>query len=159
MIKVLFVCTGNICRSPTAEVVLRELANRAGAEPPIHVESAGTHDYHIGEPADGRAIATADDHGFDLTEHRARLVTIADFQEFDYVLALDRGHLRLLNGLSPPTASARIELLMSFAPARPEAEVPDPYYGDRSDYELAIELIEAAAQGLLDTIRRQHGSG
>ncbi len=155
MIKILFVCTGNICRSPTAEVVLRELANRADTPPPIHVESAGTHDYHIGEPADGRAIATAQDHGFDLTEHRARLVAAQDYQDFDYIIALDRGHLRILKRQCPPHLSTRIELFMDFAPDRPEDEVPDPYYGDRTDYERSFELIEAASQGLLTNIRRK----
>lgn len=159
MIKVLFVCTGNICRSPTAEIVLRQLARTTGTNPPIHVESAGTHGYHVGEPADGRAIATAHDRGFDLTEHRARLVTGRDFQEFDYIIALDRGHLRILNGQCPSAAAPRIELLMKFTPDNPETEVPDPYYGDRTDYELSFDLIEAGSLGLLDAIRQRHDGG
>ncbi|MHA1567503.1 MAG: low molecular weight protein-tyrosine-phosphatase [Alphaproteobacteria bacterium] len=157
MAKILFVCTGNICRSPTAEVVLRELARRADKGPPIHVESAGTHEYHIGEPADGRAIATAQDHGFDLTEHRARSVSAQDYQEFDYIIALDHGHLRILKRQCPAGQSPRIELLMNFAPQRSEQEVPDPYYGDRTDYEQSFQLIEAACRGMLNTLAQ--GSG
>ena len=157
MIKILFVCTGNICRSPTAEIVLRELARRADAGPPIHVESAGTHEYHIGEPADGRAIATAQDHGFDMTEHRARSVVRDDYQEFDYIIALDRSHLRILNRQCPVDQSPRIELFMNFAADRPEDEVPDPYYGDRTDYEQSFELIEAACRGLLNTLAQDAG--
>ena len=94
---------------------------------PIHVESAGTHDYHVGEPADGRAIATARDRGYDLTEHLARSVTDRDFQEFDYLIALDEGHLRLLNRQCPATATPRIELLLKYAPDTPARDVPDPY--------------------------------
>ncbi len=153
MIKILFVCTGNICRSPTAEIVLRQLARSTGTGPSIHVESAGTQAYHVGEPADGRAIAAAQDRGYDLTEHRARSVTGRDFQEFDYIIALDKGHLRILNRQCPATATPRIELLMKFAPANPATEVPDPYYGDRSDYEHSFDLIEAGSRGLLDAIR------
>ena len=139
--KVLFVCTGNICRSPTAEGVLREMARKRGAE--LHVESRGTHDYHVGEPPDLRAQEHAKRRGYDLSAQRARHLSKGDFEEFDLVLAMDHGHLRILQRLCPPQHAAKVRLLIR------ESEVPDPYYGGPEGFEQVLDLVEAACRDLL----------
>ena len=143
--KVLFVCTGNICRSPTAEGVLRRLAEAQKLQ--IHVESRGTHDYHVGEPPDERAQDHAQRRGYDLSAQRAKHFSTRDFEEFDLVLAMDRGHLRLLQRLCPPRHAAKLKLLLQ------EADVPDPYYGGPEGFEQVLDLVEAACRGLLDEMR------
>jgi protein-tyrosine phosphatase len=155
---VLFVCTGNICRSPTGEVVLRRKVAAAGLHDRVHIASAGTHDYHVGSPADERSTAHAHRRGYDLSRHRARQVHPLDFERFDLMLALDRGHLQLLAEDCPPSLRHRLRLLMEFAPAGFPAEVADPYHGGTTGFETVLDQIEAACDGLLEHIRREIGA-
>lgn len=154
MVKVLFVCTGNICRSPTAEGVFRHLVRRAGLEEAIATDSAGTHDYHVGEPPDHRSRQAAEARGVDISDLRARRVTAEDFRRFDYVLAMDLGHLALLRRMAPPDGTAEVRLFMDYAPQAPKREVPDPYYGEGSHFTEVLDLVEVGAEGLLEHIRR-----
>lgn len=156
-IKILFVCTGNICRSPTAEGIFRRLAEDAGLAGRFVIDSAGTHDYHAGAAPDPRTCRTAARRGVDLSAQRARKVTPADFDRFDYVIALDRGHKRFLAERFAGGAAAEIRLLMEFAPASGHLDVPDPYDGGDADFERVYDLIEAAARNLLAEIRAKHG--
>jgi protein-tyrosine phosphatase len=155
MIKVLFVCTGNICRSPSAEGVFRRMVRNAGLDGQIATDSAGTHDYHVGEAPDPRSVEAARARGIDIDDLRARQVRPRDFDEFDLILAMDRGHAALLNGMAPDHARDRIHLFMDYAPEAPKREVPDPYYGEGTHFNETLDLIEAASTGLLDAIRRE----
>ncbi len=155
MVKVLFVCMGNICRSPTAHGVFRELVRREGLEDAIQIDSAGTHAYHVGNPPDQRAQATARNRGIDLSDLRARQVSPEDFERFDYVLAMDEENLAILRELCPPGREDRLRLFLDFAPQRPEREVPDPYYGGPQGFEHVFDLVEEAARGLLEDIRQR----
>lgn len=156
MIEVLFVCTGNICRSPTAEGVFRGLAARAGIGERVGADSAGIIAYHAGEPPDERARAAAARRGYDLAGQTARQIARRDFDSFDYVIALDRGHHGQLLALKPTDAPARLRLLLEYAPALGTLDVPDPYYGGAADFERAMDMIEAAAAGLLEAIRAKY---
>ena len=156
-VRVLFVCMGNICRSPTAEGVFRRKVEEAGLDGSIHIDSAGTHAYHVGEPPDPRATEAASRRGIDLRPLRARKATTRDFEHFDYVLAMDRDNLRLLEMLRDGSDSARLHLFLDFARNGKETEVPDPYYGGDQGFEYVLDLIEDAAEGLLDHIRREQG--
>lgn len=147
--RVLFVCTGNICRSPTAEAVFRAQVGRAGLADAIHADSCGTHGYHIGEAPDPRSIAHAERRGYALAHLRARKLTDSDFTTFDHLIALDRGHRDFLVSRAPETARRKIALLLDFAPRSGTADVPDPYYGSAADFERVLDLVEAAAAGLL----------
>lgn len=140
--SILFVCTGNICRSPTADGVLRRLA------PHLAVDSAGTHDYHVGEAPDARSIATAKRHGYDLSSLRARQVTQEDFHRFDVILAMDRGHYRLLKQLQPKDGTAILAKFCEYA-GLGDACVPDPYYGSMLDFETCFELVESGCFNIL----------
>jgi protein-tyrosine phosphatase len=151
-VKILFVCLGNICRSPTAEGVLRAIAARDFPELKIEVDSAGTADYHVGEPPDRRTVAAARRRGYELGSLRARLVQREDFQRFDHVLAMDRANLAALEARKPPGASARLGLFMEYAPDSEFDEIPDPYYGGSEDFERVLDLSEAAARGLLSRL-------
>lgn len=142
MKSVLFVCTGNICRSPTADGVLRHLA------PHLTVDSAGTHGYHIGAPPDPRTVKAAKARGYDLTSLRARKVTAQDFRDFDLILAMDRGHYEHLELLRPKDATATLALFCEFAGLGKQC-VPDPYYGGAKDFEECINLIEQGCKALL----------
>ncbi|MDQ5911194.1 MAG: low molecular weight protein-tyrosine phosphatase [Pseudomonadota bacterium] len=156
-VRVLFICMGNICRSPVAEGVFRRVLEGAGLSEKVHVDSAGTHSYHIGAPPDTRSQATALRRGLDLSGLRARRVTVADFAEFDYLLAMDRDNLRDLLELCEDSAlSNRVQLFLDFAPHLPEREVPDPYYGGADGFDRVMDLVEEAAQGLLAHLRQQH---
>jgi len=148
-IRVLFVCTGNICRSPTAEAVLLRRVAVAGLADRIKVDSAGTHDYHVGDPPDPRAQAAAAKRGYDLSRLRGRQVIRRDFVEFDYVLAMDRQNLRSLAPLCPAEHARKLRLLMEFARGSTEREVPDPYYGRPEDFDWVLDLLEAGTEGLL----------
>ena len=150
MIRVLFVCMGNICRSPTAEGIFRAQVHAAGLANLIATDSAGTHGYHVGEPPDSRAIEAAARRGIDITDLRARRVEVDDFKRFDLVLAMDRENLAQLNRLCPRDAVERPRLFMDFAPHIEAPDVPDPYYGGADGFEHVLDLVEAASRGLLD---------
>ena len=152
MVKVLFVCMGNICRSPTAEGVFEALVRRAGLEGHIEIDSAGTHDYHVGEPPDPRSVEHARRRGYDLTALRARQVRAADFTEFGWILAMDRGHLRLLEAARPRVAIARVELFLDHSKGWKGEDVPDPYYGGVRGFEVVLDQVEEACEGLLDAV-------
>ena len=157
MVKVLFVCMGNICRSPMAEGAFRRMLEGVGLTEKIYADSAGTHSYHIGAPPDMRGQATALRRGADLRGLRARQVTEADLAEFDYVLAMDQDNFNHLLALCQnPDLRSRIQLFLDFAPDMPEREVPDPYYGRAGGFERVMDLVEAAAQGLLVDIRKRY---
>jgi len=154
-IKVLFVCTGNICRSPTAEGVLRHKLAEAGLARRVRVDSAGMIDYHAGEPPDRRAIQHAARRGYDLRDQRARQLRSADFETFDLLLGMDRGHFRQLARLCPPQFAERVKLFLEYAAvAGLPSEVPDPYYGGQEDYDYALDLIEPGVEGLIAALER-----
>ena len=155
-LRVLFVCTGNICRSPSAEGVLRKMAAEAGLAGRIEIDSCGTHGYHTGEPPDPRAIRQAARRGYDLEDLRARTLVDADFTRFDLILAMDQGHMSWLRRLAPERAGAELRLFMDYAEASPGLrEVPDPYYGGLADYDLALDLIEDGVAGLLRRLQQR----
>ena len=150
--SVLFVCLGNICRSPTAEGIFRERAARAGMADRIIVGSAGTGDWHVGEPPDRRAIAHAAKRGYDLRRLRARQVCADDFQRFRWILAMDRGNLRELASMRPPDHEGHLGLFLDLAPELGVREVPDPYYGGTDGFEHVLDLIESASDALLEKL-------
>ncbi len=153
MTAVLFVCTGNICRSPTAEAVLRARAEAAGLADRLTVDSAGTHGYHVGEPPDERAQEAALVRGYDLSTLRARRVSPDDFERFDHLVAMDAGHMAQLARLAPADQRHKLSLLMDFAPSRAGLNVPDPYYGGQHHFEQVLDLIEAGVDGLLARLK------
>lgn len=155
LVSVLFVCLGNICRSPTAEAVFRKLVSDAGLEARVHIDSAGTASYHEGAPPDARALAAAKARGFDLSGIRARRIVRDDFEEFDLVLAMDEDNLGDLKEIVPAGARARIALLLDYAPKRSERSVPDPYYGGRNGFERVLDLVTEACAGLVEELRRR----
>jgi len=151
--RILFVCLGNICRSPTAEIVFREIVAREAPGLSVEVDSAGTAGYHVGEPPDARTRAAALRRGYDMSALRARIVEPTDFGHFDLILAMDRDNLNVLNRRAPATARGRIRLFLEFAPDADTAEVPDPYYGGPNGFEEVLDLVEAASRGLLEHLR------
>ncbi len=153
-VGVLFVCTGNICRSPTAEGVFRHLVQVHGLTKDITVDSAGTHSYHIGEPPDERAMEAAVRRGYDMKGQTARRIREGDFRTFDLVLAMDRDHLRMLTDMAPGDSYERVKLFLSFAPGDAGLDVPDPYYGGAKGFEQVLDLVEAGSKGLLEAIQR-----
>jgi len=150
---VLFCCTGNICRSPTAEGVFMKKIADARLAGRILVDSAGTHGYHIGEPPDSRTQEAARARGYDLSALRARRVERGDFERFDLVLAMDHDNRAFLARLCPPSAGHKLKLMMEYARSYTLPEVPDPYYGGPEDFETVLEMLEDATEGLLDAIR------
>ncbi len=156
--RVLFVCMGNICRSPTAEGVFRRLAGERIPELELEVDSAGTHDYHVGDPPDPRAIAAAARRGVDLSAIRARQVEVSDFGRFDLIVAMDRLNREILLDRSPLEYRSRIRLFLEFASNVDFEDVPDPYYGGPLGFERVLDLVEAASTGLLDEIEETRRS-
>jgi len=155
MVKILFVCMGNICRSPTAEGVFLQKMTQAGLSEQIHIDSAGTHAYHIGEPPDSRTQQAALQRGFDLSTLRARQVRHTDFEEFDYILAMDQRNYQLLRQQCPANLHHKLALLLDFAPQLGTREVPDPYYGGKQEFEKVLDLVETASEGLLTAIQQR----
>ena len=155
IIKVLFICTGNICRSPTAEAVLLHRVAAAGLAGRIKVDSAGTHDYHVGDAPDPRAQEVAARRGYDMSRLRGRQVVRRDFVEFDYVLAMDRANLKALAPLCPAEHARKLKLFMEFARNVADLEVPDPYYGSEQDFDWVLDLMEAGTAGLLENLLEQ----
>ena len=153
MVRVLFVCLGNICRSPMAEGVLRRLVTEAGYAERVHIDSAGTHAYHVGEPPDERAAAAALRRGIDISALRGRRAVEADIASHDYVLAMDHENYAHLRALSPPGHEHKVRLFLEFASRTTERAVPDPYFGGPSGFDRVLDLIEDAAEGLLAEIR------
>jgi len=147
---------GNICRSPTAQGVFTKLVIEEGLSHQIEIDSAGTHAYHLGEPPDRRARETARRRGIDLSRQRARRALAEDFELFDYVLAMDRDNLSALAALCPPGYEERLRLFMDYAPHLEIREVPDPYYGGANGFEAVFDMVDEAARGLLEAIRREH---
>jgi protein-tyrosine phosphatase len=155
-IKVLFVCMGNICRSPTAEGVFAKRIHEEGLQDRVEVDSAGTHAYHVGNPPDPRAQKSASARGVALQHLRARRARAEDFYEFDYVLAMDRENLSGLEAIYPQGAKGRPHLFLSYAPNLEYDEVPDPYYGGPMGFERVLDMIEEATEGLIQDIRLRY---
>jgi len=156
MVNVLFVCMGNICRSPTAEGVFTGIVERAGLQEIIGIDSAGTHAYHVGDPPDPRAQKSAKARGIDISHLRARRAIEQDFERFDYVLAMDLDNLSNLLAICPSQYQNKLSLFLDFASQADLREVPDPYYGGPLGFERVLDMVEDAAQGLLQTILAQH---
>lgn len=159
MPSVLFVCMGNICRSPMAEGIFRREVAKAGLADHIHIDSAGTHSYHIGEPPDPRAQSAIRRRGVDISGLRGRQVAEADFEKFDYILAMDEANLGILKRSAPAHAHDKIRLLLSFSSKYPDQEVPDPYYGGPKGFEENLDMIEDAVAGLIGEIRARLAAG
>jgi protein-tyrosine phosphatase len=153
MVRVLFVCLGNICRSPMAEGVFRKLVLEAGYADRVEIDSAGTHAYHVGEPPDERAQAAAARRGIDIAARRGRRATVEDFLRFDYVLAMDHENYAHLQALCPPGHEHKLRLFLEYAQDSTERVVPDPYFGGASGFDRVLDLIEDAALGLLADVR------
>ncbi len=156
-VSVLFVCMGNICRSPTAEGVFRKVVADAGLAERVYIESAGTHAYHSGAEPDHRAQAAAERRGFALHEIRARRVSDEDFESFDYILVMDKDNLWELRQRAPEAYRSKVHLFLEFAGGSQVSEVPDPYYGGTPGFELVLDLIEQASERLLERLRRETG--
>lgn len=153
--RILLVCMGNICRSPTAEGVLRTFVEREGLLGQVEIDSAGTHGYHVGEPPDPRTVKAAARRGYDLSPLRARRVGEFDFMRFDHVLAMDRENLALLQQACPPHLRHKLGLFLQFSANFDEDEVPDPYYGGPQGFERVLDLVEDGAQGVVDFLLRK----
>jgi protein-tyrosine phosphatase len=154
-VAILIVCTGNICRSPTGEGVLRALAEKRGLGGRIRIASAGTHDYHIGDAPDPRTVKHASRRGYDLGAQRAQKVIEKHFHEYDYILAMDRGHLRILKALAPKDARAKIGMFLEASGKWKGEDVPDPYYGGVEGFEQVLDMVEEAAERWIDRIEAE----
>ena len=150
---------GNICRSPTAEAVFRTRVEEAGLAQRILIDSAGTHDYHVGDPPDARAQRAALQRGYDMSALRGRQIDLSDFTHFDYVLAMDRDNLAIMQRLCPQAQRWRLGLLLEYAMRHDECEVPDPYYGGTDGFERVLDMVEDASEGLLAHIQNTHLAG
>jgi protein-tyrosine phosphatase len=151
--SVLFVCMGNICRSPTAEGVFRKLVADAGLADRIASDSAGTHAFHVGSPPDRRAQAAAERRGFVLSDIRARPITADDFERHDYILAMDLDNLENLHEHAGDEHRSKVKLFLQFTDGDPQSEVPDPYYGGSAGFERVLDLVEQASRALLETLQ------
>lgn len=156
VVKILFVCMGNICRSPTAHGVFEHLVNAAELSQSIEIDSAGTHAYHVGNPPDARAQETANKRGFDLSHLKARQVEENDFEYYDYILAMDKDNYALLEQACPDQFKSKLSLFLDFAEDHPLSEVPDPYYGGTKGFENVFDMVNAASLGLLDDIKKRY---
>jgi protein-tyrosine phosphatase len=154
MRSILFVCTANICRSPTAEGVFRKALAQRGINADLEIESAGTHDYHIGKPPFPSAVEQAKRRGYDITSCVSRQVKADDFDHFDMILAMDRSNLSALKTIAPTRCKHKIELLLEYGDKYHGKEVPDPYGGDEKDFERALEMIEDGCNGLAELVKR-----
>ncbi|HNP34601.1 MAG TPA: low molecular weight protein-tyrosine-phosphatase [Woeseiaceae bacterium] len=154
-VSVLFVCMGNICRSPTAEAVFRHFVAEAGLVDRIRVDSAGTHAYHVGDPPDRRSRAAAERRGYVLDDIRARRVEVSDFDSFDYVIAMDRDNQHILSELAGDSNHEKIHLFLSFSKGEDD-EVPDPYYGGASGFERVLDMVEEASRAMLASLRSRY---
>jgi protein-tyrosine phosphatase len=155
MVRVLFVCMGNICRSPLAQGVFEDLVRREGLEDEVFVDSAGTGSWHVGHPPDERAQRSARSRGLDLSTQRARRVTPDDCRDFDYVMTMDEENYRAVSALCRE-GGADVRSFLDYAPDHPETEVPDPYYGGPDGFEHVLNLVEEASEGLLEEIKERH---
>lgn len=153
--KILFVCMGNICRSPTAHGVFQHLVKTSNLQDFVMSESAGTHDFHVGEPPDARAINAAGKRGYDIATQVARKVELADFSNFDYILAMDWENLALLQRMCPRGLQHKLQLLMRFATEFEAATVSDPYHGGPQGFEQVLDYVEDACNGLMEVVRRR----
>ncbi|AEG31234.1 low molecular weight protein-tyrosine-phosphatase [Thiomicrospira cyclica] len=156
-VGVLFICMGNICRSPTAHAVFRKLVEQAGLVNKIRIDSAGTHAYHIGNPPDPRSMETAASRNIAMADLRARKVAFSDFYEFDYLLVMDDHNYQLVIELGPREEHHRVSYLLDFAPEVGRKDVPDPYYGGPQGFEQVFDMVETACANLLSTIRQKQG--
>ncbi len=154
-VGVLFVCMGNICRSPTAQGLVRHRLRERGTDWAVRLDSAGTHGYHVGAPPDERSLAAAARRGIDFRDLRARQVLAEDFHQFDLVLAMDSQNLSALARLRPAQAKGELRLLLDFAPGLDVRDVPDPYYGGETGFEQVLDLIESATEGLLAELQHR----
>ena len=153
--NILFVCTGNICRSPTAEGVARKKLEEAGWGDLIRVDSAGTHGYHVGEAPDDRTVAAARARGYDLTALRARQLAVEDFHAFDLLLAMDGGHMTIMKRMCPPGLEHKLQMFMQYAHSNSRDELPDPYYGNERGFEIVLSCCEEAVEGLLHQLEER----
>ena len=159
MVKVLFVCTANICRSPTAAGVFAKLVEDSELDHAIEVDSVGTHAYHTGEPPDKRAQEAAQKRGYDLSAQQARRITEQDMTDCDYILIMDNENKRHVQELFGDVGAHKVRLFIGFAKKSSFAEIPDPYYGARAGFEVVLDLVEDASHGLLASVRRRYGLG
>lgn len=157
MIRVLFVCYGNLCRSPIAAGLFGQLLDAQGWTAAIAVDAAGTHAWQLGKPPDARACEAAARYGVDIADQRVRDLDVADFEDFDYIVAMDSSNLEHLAAMAPPGHRTRLLRLMELAPEAGVVDVPDPYYGDRRGFDTVVSLAEQGARGLLAYIVREHG--
>jgi protein-tyrosine phosphatase len=155
-IHVLFVCMGNICRSPSAEAVFLKLIQEKEMAHLFDVDSAGTHAYHVGNPADSRSLQAAQSRGIDMSTHRARRLEALDYDIYDYILAMDRDNYDLILADCPRLHVEKVRLYLSFAPQLGRDEVPDPYYGGAQGFDHVLDLVEAAAHGFLEHVQKHH---
>ena len=156
MFKVLFVCTGNICRSPTADGVMKHIVAEHNLTDEIFIDSAGTHGYHEDCPPDARAVETAKRHNIDMSGLKARRLCVDDFLDFDLILAMDLGHLEFMQQLQPPASTSKIKMFLEYAKNTDETDVPDPYYGAGDGFQYVFDLIQNGCDGLLEEIKTKH---